>query len=72
LSLFFETTQRRWNIEIFCKFTTFLPFTLLNETTMSYFFRNGIQLLMFGNLHTAPPRLSIKLSTVAIFRNTVQ
>jgi len=33
--------------------------------TMLYFFNNGILLLLFDSLRTAPPRLSIKLATVA-------
>ena len=32
--------------------------------TMLYFFSNGILLLLFDSLRTAPPRLSIKLTTV--------
>jgi len=32
---------------------------------MSYFFHNRLLLLLFDNLHTAPPRISIKLTTIA-------
>jgi len=33
-------------------FSTFAPFSLLSETTMSPFFGNGILLLLFDNLRT--------------------
>lgn len=39
---------RCWNIEISGRLSTFVPCLLLNETTMSCFFRNGL-LLFFRN-----------------------
>jgi len=50
----------------FASFTTFVPFSLLNDTTMSYFFHNYILLLLFDILCTAPRRLLIKVTTVAV------
>jgi len=44
-------------------FVTFLPFTQMNETTMSYFFHSWILLLLLDILCTAPPRLLIKVTT---------
>jgi len=39
---------------------------------MSYFFFNRILLLLFDILRSAPPRLSIKLTTVATIPNILQ
>jgi len=52
-------------------FATFVPFSLLSEATVSNFFHNGVLLLWFDNLRTAPPKLSIKLNAVATLANTV-
>jgi len=56
----------------FARFTTFVPFSLLNYTTMSYFFHNGILLLLFDKIRTAAPRLSVKLTTDATIPNTIE
>jgi len=52
--------QNKW--ESFASFATIVIFSLLSETVMSYFFHNVMLLLLFDNLRTAPPRLSIKLT----------
>jgi len=41
----------------FASFTTFAPFWLLSETTMSYVFHNGLLLLLMDKLVTAPSKL---------------
>jgi len=54
-------------------FATFEHFSycMLSETRMSYFCHNGMLLPLFDNLGTVPPRLSIKLTTVATTPRTV-
>jgi len=49
----------------FASFATFVPFLLLSEAMMLYSFHNEILLLLFNILHTAPPKVSIKLTTAA-------
>jgi len=55
----------------FASFATFVPFSLLSEITMLYFYQYGILFLLFDNVRTVPTRLSIKLTTIATIPNTV-
>ena len=61
----------------FVNFATFVPFSLLSETTMLYFFHgkimhNGIPLLFFDNLRTAPQDYWSNWRQSTTIPNTIQ